>query len=47
MVGFAGDAFARAFFVVEPLAVLLLETFDVLVLRHGGGGEGLCETRPS
>ena len=36
MVGFAGKSFARAFFVVETFAVLLLEALDVLVLRHRG-----------
>ena len=34
--GFAGDAFTCAFFVVETFAVLLLEAFDILVLRHRG-----------
>ena len=38
MVGFAGGAFAGALFVVESLSVLLLEAFDVFVLRH-------CEDR--
>ena len=34
-VAFAGFSFADSFIVVEALAVLLLPSLDVLVLRHG------------
>ena len=45
MVGFAGETFAGALFVVQTFAVLFLEALDVLVLRHRGGFDGVggCE----
>lgn len=40
MVGFTGQSFSCAFFVVETATVLFAEALDVLVLRHRGAREG-------